>query len=65
MLDPNTRHYRSTRLESHRNLSIAATMVSRLHSKTFPAMSSMVQEKENYEELNQIGNGEIHMVKSN
>lgn len=25
-------------------------------------MSSIVQEKENYEELNQIGNGEIHMA---
>lgn len=31
--------------------------LSRLQSKTFPAMSSMMQEKENYEELNQIGNG--------
>ncbi|XP_001947810.2 cyclin-dependent kinase 4 [Acyrthosiphon pisum] len=40
--------------------STVTTMVSplsRLQSKTFPAMSSMLQEKENYEELNQIGNG--------
>lgn len=38
-------------------------MVSPLSRMQFPsAMTAMMQEKENYEELNQIGNGKIHMA---
>lgn len=70
MLDPLTRYFRLSRPDSwyaYKPYRVVVTMVSplsRLHSKTFPAMSSILHEKENYEELNQIGNGKIHMVNS-